>query len=101
MIFINKSQAGVKITAQIKMKNLKEKERKAIHKEIVQEVSARYECFCDVDELASKKLFNSIMKLLERRDEPIDVALATLKKMIWGIYSIEVIEEMGLELDEF
>lgn len=100
MIFINKSQAGVNNTAQMKMKNLKKKERKAIQQEIANEAYEKYMCLCDVQELADEKLFYAVLKLLEKRNEPVEIAQATLKYIVYTIYTNEVIDELGLEMEE-
>lgn len=91
---------GVYNTAKTKMKNLKKKEREAMQEEIANEINERYLCLCDVNELGSKKLFISIMDLLEKRNVPVEVALATLKKSILSIYCTEVLDELGLESEE-
>lgn len=101
MIFINKSQAGVNNTARMKMKNLKKKERKAIQQEIADEAYEKYMCLCDVQELSDEKLLYAVLKLLEKRNEPVEVGLATLKAIIMSVYTTDVIEEMGFDLDDF
>jgi hypothetical protein len=99
--FNNKNPAGVNNSAKLKMKNLSEKERKVIQQKIADMAYEKFQCLCDVQEFASKKLFYAILDLLEERNEPIEVALATLKYIVYTIYTDEVIDELGLEKGEF
>jgi hypothetical protein len=76
---------------------MNKKEQLAFQEKIACEIASQYQCTCNIEQLTDDKLYESVIKLLNKQEIPLEVAVATLKFLIHNLYFQEIIEEIELK----